>query len=178
MDDLTLVAVVACVTLFYCTSMIYACVKFLQEWASPYTLPNFAFMGLASGFTLAAPLASRFAPGTVKTFAIGSIVLTAAAFFVRLASLAHNKREQPKSTLQTAIGVRDAKIRQISQGFTGDSFNTLEFSHGATQATMDALPFLFLTLGFVAPIVVVGLALALRSSGLLLAAFVLQYAQM
>jgi len=54
-------ALAACLALFYCTAMIYACIKFLQEWASPFTVANFFLMGCASGFTLAVPLAAAFA---------------------------------------------------------------------------------------------------------------------
>ncbi len=41
--------------LFLCTAMIYACLPFLREWASPLTVINFTLLGGASGFTLAAP---------------------------------------------------------------------------------------------------------------------------
>ena len=40
--------------LFVCTAMIYASLRFLQEWHSPLTVANFILFGLASGFTLAA----------------------------------------------------------------------------------------------------------------------------
>src|SRR5512145_197780 len=45
--------VAACVALFVCTGMIYACVKFLEEWASALTVLNFTLLGCASGATLA-----------------------------------------------------------------------------------------------------------------------------
>ena len=40
---------VACIALFVCTGMVYACIRFLQEWASPLTLVNFFLLGAASG---------------------------------------------------------------------------------------------------------------------------------
>ena len=36
---------VACIALFVCTGMVYACIRFLQEWASPLTLVNFFLLG-------------------------------------------------------------------------------------------------------------------------------------
>ena len=42
------------IVLFVCTAMIYASLRFLQEWHSPLTVTNFILFGLASGFTLAA----------------------------------------------------------------------------------------------------------------------------
>jgi DMSO reductase anchor subunit len=170
------IAALSALALFYCTAMIYACVKFLQEWASPYTFPNFLLMGAASGVTLAAALAGRFAPGLALPFAIASIALTAIAFFTRLASLERNARIQPRSTIQSAIGVRDAKVRQVSQGFTGRSFNTDEFFHGASPDVMKRMPFAFLTLGFLVPMVLVGAGASTGSFAIVAIAFVLQYA--
>ena len=46
----------ACIALFICTAMIYASVRFLQEWASPLTLVNFLLLGCTSGKMLAALL--------------------------------------------------------------------------------------------------------------------------
>src|SRR4051812_45617651 len=55
-------ALLSTLALFVCTAMIYACIRFLQEWASPYTLANFFLMGCASGTMLAVPLAMELAP--------------------------------------------------------------------------------------------------------------------
>ena len=38
----------ACIALFVCTAMIYACLKFLQEWHTPLTLVNYFLLGCAS----------------------------------------------------------------------------------------------------------------------------------
>ena len=40
--------------LFVCTGMVYACLPFLREWATPLTVINYTLLGLASGFSLAA----------------------------------------------------------------------------------------------------------------------------
>ena len=55
---LPLLAVAACLGLWYCTAMIYACIRFIQEWAHPLTLANYTLIGLSSGlvlFTISAP---------------------------------------------------------------------------------------------------------------------------
>ena len=49
-----LLGTLAIFALFVCTAMIYAGVRFLQEWHSPLTVANFTLLGLASGFLLAA----------------------------------------------------------------------------------------------------------------------------
>ena len=45
-------AAAASVALFVCTAMIYACLRFLQEWARPYTRVNFVLLVCACGCTL------------------------------------------------------------------------------------------------------------------------------
>ena len=58
------VTALLCLTLYVCTGMIYAAVKAIREWASPYTVPNFLVKGLASGLTLAAALAAARSGGS------------------------------------------------------------------------------------------------------------------
>jgi DMSO reductase anchor subunit len=169
-------AAAASAVLFVCTAMIYASIRFFQEWASPWTLANFALTGCASGFTLAAALAAFLAPGAMRPLAAWAAAITAAALASRLASLARNARLRPKSTLQSAIGVAHPRIEQKSQGSTGGSFNTREFFHGATPERMRAARTAFLQLGFVLPIVLVLAGLKIGSAGVLAAAFAVQYA--
>jgi DMSO reductase anchor subunit len=170
------VAAIACVALFVCTSQIYACVKFLQEWASPFTLPNFALMGCASGFLLAAALAAIHAPAWWRGLAWAALVLAAVALVVRIASLARNRRIRHKSTLQSAIGVSRPQVRQVSQGFTAGAFNTHEFFHGVTAGTMRRIEKAFLLAGFVLPMAAISWSLFAGSTAPLVAAFLLQYA--
>lgn len=168
-------ALAACLALFYCTAMIYACIKFLQEWASPFTVANFFLMGCASGFTLAVPLAAAFVAPLAWLYAIAAIALTGAALAVRLASLARNARIRPKSSLQSAIGVRHPQIRQQSQGFTGDSFNTLEFFHGTSPQGMRTVRVTFLLLAFIVPVMLIVGGIKAGSVAVLAAAFAIQY---
>ena len=51
-------AVVFAFALFLCTGMIYACIKFLQEWATWLTVVNYTLFGAASGFLLATAYAA------------------------------------------------------------------------------------------------------------------------
>jgi len=166
-------AVLATLALFVCTAMIYASIRFFQEWASPFTLANFVLMGCASGLTLAAALASRGAPGLVPPYADCAIALTLLALVVRLASLSRNARIVPRSTTQSAIGARTPQVQQKSRGFTGGSFNTREFFHGVGPGGMRAIRWLFLLLAFAVPVLL--LVGGRASPALLAAAFVIQY---
>ena len=158
-----------CLALFVCTAMIYACLKFLQEWATPLTLANFLLLGSASGFTLAAALAGALAPELARFYAQCGMALTLLAGAFRIASLVRNSRLRPRSTLQSAIGVDAPRVRQVSQGFTAGAFNTREFFHGASAGSLRWVRWGFLLFAFALPVVLLGLSF-------FGAAFIVQYA--
>jgi DMSO reductase anchor subunit len=167
---------VLCIALFICTGMIYACIKFLQEWASPLTLVNFALLGCASGATLGAALAAWWAPAFAPAYAMAAIALTALGLLTRAASLARNARLRPKSTLQSAIGIKHPRIAQKAQGFMGGSFNTREFFHGVTPAKLLAIRRGFLIAAFAIPMLLLAAGLATAATAWFVLAFVVQYA--
>jgi sulfite dehydrogenase (quinone) subunit SoeC len=168
-------AALACVVLFVCTAMVYASVRFLQEWASAYTLVNYALLGLASGSTLATALAAWGAAPLVPAFGVAALLFTGLGCVSRCLSLARNARLKPRSTLQTAIGIRHPKIAQRSQGFMGGSFNTREFFHGRTPGALRAVKWAFLLGAFVLPAGLLAYGLAAPSAALLALAFTVQY---
>ena len=160
-------------TLFVCTGMIYACIRFLREWSSPLTVINYILMGGSSGFILAAFYSTSAAPDQVQFFAGWAIIITLLAFVGRVASLVRNARLKPKSTMQTAIGVKHPYIVQRSMGAMGGSFNTREYFHGKSASFLRAIKPAFLLLAFVVPLAL--LALGLTTPALLGVAFILQY---
>ena len=139
------------IALFVCTGMIYACLKFLQEWHTPLTVANYAALGCASGLTLAAALASWLQPGLALPYAQAALAVGAGAYALRLASLARNARLRPKSTLSSAIGVKHPRIAQIAQGAMGGSFKTREFFHGRAREVVRAVRWTFVALVFPIP---------------------------
>jgi DMSO reductase anchor subunit len=169
-------AVVLCLTLFVCTGMIYVCIRFLQEWASPLTIVNYILLGSASGFTLATGFASLAAPELVRIYGASAICLTLASLLSRIASLYRNARLKPRSTMQTATGIRHPKIVQKAQGAMGGSFNTRQYFHGKSALFFRSVKWIFLILVFPVPVLLLGNGLATASVVLLGAAFVIQYA--
>jgi len=170
------IATAACFTLFLCTGMIYASIRFLQEWATPLTVLNYALLGAASGFMLATAFSAVTGAGGVTTFfGAWALILTATAFLTRGASLIRNARIKRKSSLQSAIGVRHNRIEQKTQGFMGGSFNTREFFHGKSQGFVNAVQWAFLLLVFPVPSILLGVGLGEGSGNMLVAAFALQY---
>lgn len=179
-----MLAVVVTAALFVCTAMIYACLRFLQEWSTPLTMVNFVLLGCACGFTLATACAAWFAPAIIDVIAPCACVLTLAGCATRLASLARNARLRPKSTVQSATGIRSDKVVQKSRGFTAGAFNTKEFFHGQSAQRLEAVKWGFLCGAFGAPLVLVAGAALAHARGASVAipaatlatAFVIQYA--
>jgi sulfite dehydrogenase (quinone) subunit SoeC len=177
-----ILAVVASGLLFICTAMIYACLRFLQEWATPLTLVNFVLLGCASGFTLATACAAWLAPTLIVPLAVSACLLTLAGCASRIASLKRNARLRPKSTVQSATGIRAARLEQKSRGFTAGAFNLREFFHGKTPRTLRRVKWTFLIAAFIVPfcLVAFGASASMRSIGLslalLCAAAAIQYA--
>ncbi|HID82242.1 MAG TPA: DMSO reductase [Chromatiales bacterium] len=172
---IAVIGTIVCFTLFLCTGMIYASIKFLQEWASMLTVINFVLLGAASGFTLATVFAVFKAPELVYLFGGWAIVLTIAAMVSRVASLIRNHHLKPLSTPKSAIGVRHAKIRQTAQGAMGGSFNTREFFHGKTATTVKMVKWAFIILVFILPLILVPLGLLFHKGEFFIMAALMQY---
>jgi DMSO reductase anchor subunit len=162
--------------LFVCTAMIYACLRFLREWHTPLTVVNYILLGGASGFVLATALAARVAPDVLAFLAGWAMVLTALAFVARVATLARNRRLAAATPRHNPIGIRHTHIAQRAQGAMGGSFNTREFFHGRSDATVRAVQRTFLALCFPVPLVLLALGWGTQSAAVLAAAFAAQYA--
>jgi len=172
---LPLAAIAVAALLWYCTAMIYACLRFIEEWAQPLTLVNFVLLGIASGFVLASALAAL--AGERQFLAASgpvAIVATLVAWATRMAALRRNAAIRHRSTLQSATGIRAARLVQTSMGMSAGSFNTREFFHRASQLAMRRIRLAVIVLAFAAPLVAMLLAWATAAAPLWVVAALLQ----
>lgn len=160
--------------LFLCTAMIYASVRFLQEWACALTVTSYVLLGGASGFTLAAAYSAYAAPELVGFYVGWAIIITLIGFASRGLHLIRNQRIKHKSNIQSAIGVRHSNVRQEAMGMMGGSFNTREYFHGKTAAFLKSVKWIFLVLVFPIPVLLLWAGMD-GSKGLLMMAFIIQY---
>lgn len=157
---LPLLALGGALLLWYCTAMIYACLRFIQEWAHALTPVNFTLIGLASGATLACALAVLAEQAAVlRALAPLALAFTLAAWGSRLFSLRRNAALKPRSTLQSATGLSHPHLVQKSMGMSAGSFNTREFFHGASQLAVRQVRSFFLLALFAVPAALQALAL-------------------
>jgi DMSO reductase anchor subunit len=172
-----LAALVLSAALWLCTAMIYACLRFVQEWAHPLTIANYTLIGLSSGLVLAGALAVLYGESAyARGVAPWALAATLVAWAVRAASLRRNARLKPTSTLQSATGLKDARIVQKSMGFTAGSYNTREFFHRASQAAFRRIRLAFLVFGFAVPAVLLAWGMVVGAGLAFLIALPLQYA--
>ena len=153
------------VALWYCTAMIYACLRFIEEWAHPLTIVNFTLIGLSSGLVLGCALAAL--AGEARLLhAAGpyALVVTLVAWATRFVALRRNAGIRHKSTLQSATGIKSAKLVQKSMGMSAGAFNTREFFHGARQATLRHVKLGFQLLTFALPALLLVWAAASQSA--------------
>jgi DMSO reductase anchor subunit len=176
-----LVCLVLSALLWWCTAMIYACLRFIQEWAHPLTIAGFVSIGLSSGLVLAGGLAAGAGEAALlKAVSPWALLATLAAWGIRFAALRRNAGLAAKSTLQSATGIRATRLRQTSMGMSAGAFNTREFFHGRTLALLRQVKTLCFMLAFAAPAVLLiwaqrsdaggwpwALALLLQAPGLL-----------
>ena len=159
-QGLPVLALLGAALLWWCTGQIYACLRFIQEWAHPLTLLNFALIGLATGLVLGCALAATVGERTVLAeWAPRALAATLAAWGTRTLALRRNARLKPKSTAQSATGIPAARLVQKSMGMSAGAFNTREFFHGATQAAIGQVRRALHLLGFALPAVLMAVAL-------------------
>lgn len=140
--------------LWFCTAMIYACLRFIQEWAHPLTVLNYTLIGLASGLVLlsaAAALAGE--AGFLDAIGLWAVMATIAAAISRSLSLRRNAALKPASTLQSATGIRSERLVQTSMGMSAGAFNTKEFFHGKKLSALRQVKTFFMICCFIVPLV-------------------------
>ncbi|MGA1043120.1 MAG: dimethyl sulfoxide reductase anchor subunit family protein [Burkholderiaceae bacterium] len=144
-------ALLACLAMWICTAMIYGCLKFLQEWATPWTPVAFILFGLTGG-ALFFGLSRAVLPVeglVVSKPLIGLLLLV--SLTVKALVFKRNAELRPKSTLSSATGI-PGNVRQVTMGIMGGSFNTREFFHGVSLGLMRQLRPTVLMLAFVLPL--------------------------
>lgn len=161
--------------LFICTGMIYACVRFIREWASWWTVINFTLMGLASGFTLAAAY-SGLAGGRLTGFFAGLALLLTVLSLLGKGIAVWRNSTLPRFRLKSAIGVHHDQIRQITQGFLGGSFNTTEFVAPGGKPLAATLTWAYLATGFALPAALLLAGWSAGQPALYVGAVLVQYA--
>ena len=149
--------VLSALALWYCTAMIYACLRFIEEWAHPLTIVNFILIGLSAGLVLGCALAGLSGEqALLRATGPWAFTVTWLAWATRRLSLRRNSLLRHKSNLQSATGIRSERLVQKSMGMSAGSFNTREFFHGASAPALRHVRWGFQLLAFGLPVLLMG----------------------
>lgn len=164
--------------LWLCTGKVYAAIAFIREWAVPLTPLNFALIGLASGHLLgAALLVLAGKRSAALLLARLGLLWTVLAWLSRAAALARLAGLQRAGSLRSATGIATPGLRQVSRGFTADSFNLHEFGMRPSPSLLGRLRRAYMTLGFALPAAALAAVVAdPRYTAVLVALVPLQFA--
>lgn len=122
---------VCAMALYLASGMIYAVVRYIKEWSTPYTPINFTMIGLASGGAIQlAVLEFMNAPGSTSLQALrGLFAVTLVAMFIKLAYYLRNRRLYQPLTIQSALGINHPDIVLMDMGIGYTHYNTKEYAY-------------------------------------------------
>jgi sulfite dehydrogenase (quinone) subunit SoeC len=148
---LTMLTVIACaLAILFSTGMIYACLKTVPRWNTWMTPTKYVLFGLMSGAVLfAAALSLR----PVEVGPLGkpmmALVTLALGIVLYLAYLLKHPRNQ--HTIESALGVKQGRVRMLDVGHSHGTFLTEEFGFQLARDKARLLRWLAIFWAFVIP---------------------------
>jgi sulfite dehydrogenase (quinone) subunit SoeC len=150
---LTLIAIVICaIAILFCTGMIYACLKTVPRWNTWITPTKYVLFGLMSGAVLfSASLSLR----PVEVGPLGrpmmALITLALGLVLYLTYLLKHPRNQ--HTIESALGVKQGRVRMLDVGHSHGTFLTQEFGFQLARDKARLLRWLAILWAFVIPFV-------------------------
>jgi sulfite dehydrogenase (quinone) subunit SoeC len=148
---LTMIFVIACaLAILFSTGMIYACLKTVPRWNTWMTPTKYVLFGLMSGAVLfAAALSLR----PVEVGPLGkpmmALITLALGIVLYLAYLLKHPRNQ--HTIESALGVKQGRVRMLDVGHSHGTFLTEEFGFQLARDKARLLRWLAIFWAFVIP---------------------------
>lgn len=103
------------------TGMIYASLKPIAQWHSPYTLPGYLIFSAMSGLLLLNALLQGFGLGSRIALAF-ALLATLVGWGWKLATWRHNDRLEIPSTANTATGLAGGTVRSLEWPHTEENY--------------------------------------------------------
>jgi DMSO reductase anchor subunit len=137
---------------------------------------NYVLIGLASGLVLTTSLLVIQGQAILLEMTLPwAVLMSVVAAIVRWVSIRRNQALSPKSTLQSATGIRHSKIEQKSMGMSAGAFNTREFFHHQSDRFVQNVRMIMLGFGLILPLTLLIIGWALQHPALIVLAFPVQY---
>ena len=147
--------VAASIGFYISSSMVYASVKFIKEWANSYTPVNFTLFGLTSG--LGAGLAILYYMQgdhpMLQTINYIVICLTLICLLTKALAYRFNAKAYVSVNIKNAVGVNNPDIRLLDMGTTYEHYNTKEYFHKTTEESAKQMRSIVLNMTFILPLI-------------------------
>ncbi len=148
-------AVLFSIGFYVSSSMLYATIRFIKEWANGFTPLNFALSGLLVGSAIGFTLLHLIQPDipVLKAVNVLVILLTLVAMIIKLLTFRFNSKAYVPITLKNALGVNDPKIRLMDMGAAYDHYNTTDFHFPLTDQQLQTQKVMIVLFIFVLPLI-------------------------
>ncbi len=155
-------ALMALITII-CTAMIYACLTTIRQWHNPLVVPVYVSLGLATGALLLSMLVSLFTY-QARSIELMSIAALVTALIIKLAYWHRIENEDKTWTIEQATGLKaSTTVSQLEAPHTMDNFVQREMGYKVARKHAAKLKTYALVLTFLAPILLLGLDIALNN---------------
>ena len=158
-------SILLAVLIVVCTGMIYASLNPIRQWHNPLTTPLYVLFSLSSGALLLSVVGLAMhgsLSGVLLACFLVSLIITAVAKLIYFASIGR----PDGSTINSATGFSQARVRLLDAGHNADTFLTNEFVFDAGAVKLLKLRRLMLLLAFILPMLLVAVAILLTISAL------------
>jgi DMSO reductase anchor subunit len=153
MGALGLAGAAMCLMTVFCTAMIYASLKAIPAWSSPWTPPAYLVLSLATGAVLMAFLAAVFALPQLPEFVLVALFALAAGLAIKLAYWGSRAAAPVTSTSASATGLeRLGKVTLIEAPHTESNYLMEEMGFRIARKHASRLRLHAIALGFLLPL--------------------------
>jgi DMSO reductase anchor subunit len=151
-----LIGIAAGVGFYIASSMVYASITFVKEWANLYTPFNFLIFGITSGLGTGLAILNYTQAGPSVITAVNYILIGLAVISLLLKYLSYKFNAEAYVSVNTrnAVGINDPDIKLMDMGTTYDHYNTKEYFHPISESCQDKTRFVVLTVAFGFPLII------------------------
>ena len=148
--------IAASLAFFVASSMVYASITYIKEWANAFTPTGFMLYGLTGGtaFMLALLHMTGSNSEVISGVTMLLIVLTVLSLLLKAMAYHYNSRAYTSLSAKHAIGMNDPNIELIDMGTPYEHFNTKEYYYPFTKEKNKLYKRIVLAIAFVIPLII------------------------
>lgn len=141
---------------FAASSMVYASITYIKEWANAFTPTGFLLYGLTGGTAFALALLHMTSSNSevISGVTMLLIVLTTLSLILKAMAYHYNLTAYTSLSTKHAIGMNDPEIKLIDMGTPYEHFNTKEYYYHFTKEKNKLYRRVVLAVAFVIPLII------------------------